>query len=311
MTRKNYAADALRIEAQLQTYEAAHGKLPGVVDPAIRAALIEQIIDSEQRVEYFSRLRARDLDASSTDPSSPGVDPLKASILQARAGDYDEAVWLIFLFVHFGKHSSAGWRYVRDVYGRLGGGDTWNWKQISADPTSFRFWLDEHQEALKAGPGPRGFSNHRKYQSLNAWEPRGTGEAVESYADWVLRNANDHKGHFDQYPHLSSTERFASLYTSMADVAQFGRIARFDYLTTLMKLRLVAITVPHSYLVGATGPLRGAQLLLRGEIGEGRALELQTELSTLSDLTGLRPDVLEDAICNWQKTPDHYVRFSG
>lgn len=311
MTRKNYAPDALRIESQLQKYEATRGTLPGVVDSAIRAALIEQIIDSEQRIEYFSRLRARDLDASSTDPSAPGFDPIRASIIRARSGDYDEAVWLIFLFVHFGKHRRAGWRYVRDVYGRLGEGGTWNWEEISADPTSFRFWLDDHQDALTAAPGPRGFSNHRKYESLNAWEPTGTGEAVESYVDWVLSSAENHTGHFDQYAHLSAAERFASLYKSMAAVTRFGRIARFDYLTTLMKLGLVDLEVPHSYLVGATGPLRGAQLLLRGEIGEGRALELQTELRTLSDVTGLRPDVLEDAICNWQKAPDRYVRFSG
>lgn len=311
MTRKNYAADVLRIEAQLRKYESTHRTLPSLVDPAVRIALIEQIIDSEQRIEYFNRLKTRDLDASSTDPGAPGFDPIKASIIHARSGDYDEAVWLVFLFVHFGKHRRAGWRYARDIYGRLGHGGTWNWEQISADPTSFRFWLDDHQDALKLAPGPRGFSNHRKYESLNAWEPTGTGEAFESYVDWVLKDAKDHKGHFDQFSHLSSSERFASLYTSMADVTRFGRIARFDYLTTLMKLGLVDLSAPHSYLVGATGPLRGAQLLLRGQVGQGGALELQNELRELSDLTGLRPDVMEDAICNWQKAPDRYVRFSG
>lgn len=311
MIRKNYRHAAARIHAALQSFEAVYGTLPGIADPARREGLIDQIIDSEQRVAYFARLRSRALDPASTDPATSSFDPLRASVIHANRGAYDEAVWLVFLFVHFGRHRLAGWRYVRDVYGRLGDGGLWDWEAVSSNPIGFRYWLDEHQQELFASPGPRGFSNHRKYESLNAWEPTGTGEAFETYVRWVLSGGGDHAEFFAQFNHLPPAERFDAIYRSMSAVARFGRIARFDYLTTLLKLGLVDLDVPHSYLVGATGPLRGAQLLLRGQIGEGSARVLQDELQNLSVSTGIRGDVLEDAVCNWQKSPDTYQRFSG
>lgn len=311
MIRNNYRHDSERIHAALRTFEATHGALPGIVDPSFRQGLVDQIIDSEQRVTYFARLRSRTLDPSSTDPATSSFDPLRAAIIHANSGAYDEAVWLVFLFVHFGRHRVAGWRYVRDVYGRLGDGGLWDWQAVSSDPVGFRYWLDAHQEDLLAAPGPRGFSNHRKYESLNAWETTGTGEAFESYVRWILSGGGDHAAFFDQFDALAPAERFDALYRSMSAVARFGRIARFDYLTTLLKLGLVDLDVPHSYLVGATGPLRGAQLLLRGTIGEGSARELQIELQKISQSTGIRGDVMEDAVCNWQKSPDTYQRFSG
>lgn len=311
MIRNNYRDDATRIHAALEAFEAAHGVLPGITDPAYRDGLVDQIIDSEQRVEYFAKLRNRTLAPSSTDPATNDFDPLRAAVIHSSNGAYDEAVWLVFLFVHFGRHRVAGWRYVRDVYGRLGEGGPWDWRAVSSDPIGFRYWLDEHQDDLVAAPGPRGFSNHRKYESLNAWEKTGTGEAIETYVQWVLSSGGDHVEHFAQFDALAPIERFDAIYRSMAAVARFGRIARFDYLTTLLKLGLVDLDVPHSYLVGATGPLRGAQLLLRGQIGEGEAKVLQDELQELSMASGIRGDVLEDAVCNWQKSPDAYQRFSG
>ncbi|QLD11664.1 alpha-glutamyl/putrescinyl thymine pyrophosphorylase clade 3 protein [Microbacterium oleivorans] len=311
MIRNNYRRDAERIGAALDAFEAEYGALPGILDPSFREGLIDQIIDSEQRVAYFARLRGRTLDANSADPGSTSFDPLRASIIHAERGNYDEAVWLVFLFVHFGRHRLAGWRYVRDVYGRLGDGRLWDWPSVSADPIGFRYWLDDHQQELLAAPGPRGFSNHRKYESLNAWEKTGTGEAFESYVRWILSGGGDHAAFFAQFDVLDPADRFDALYRSMSAVARFGRIARFDYLTTLLKLELVQLDVPHSYLVGATGPLRGAQLLLRGKVGEGLARDLQRELQVLSQSIGIRGDVMEDAVCNWQKSPDAYQRFSG
>ena len=38
---------------------------------------------------------------------------------------------------------------------------------------------------------------------------------------------------------------------------------------------------------------------------------IAAELAAVGAATGIRPDVFEDAICNWQKHPDRYVRFSG
>lgn len=309
--RGNYAADAVRIGSGLAAYESAHGALVGISDPKARDALIEQFIDSEQRVLYFQRLQSRTLDPNSADPASLEFDPLRAALTHRDAGNFDEAVWLVFLFVHFGKHARAGWRYARDVYGALGQGEPWTWERTAGDPTSFRFWLDDNQSALIAAPGPRGFSNHRKYESLDAWSDAGTGSVVQSYVDWVLSAGGDHVERFSAASTLPPEEAFDELYRSMAEVKRFGRVARFDYLNALRNLNLVDLRPPHSYIVGATGPLRGARLLVNGDITSGDARALQKQLSDLSRETGLTPNVIEDAICNWQKSPTAYVRFSG
>lgn len=309
--RANYAADAGRISAGLDAYETAQGTLPGIASTAARTALIDQIIDSEQRVRYFQRLQERSLDPRSVDPASTAFDPLRAALVHRAAGAYDEAVWLVFLFVHFGKHRRAGWRYVRDVYGRLGDGSLWGWRETAGDPMSFRVWLDEHRADLVAAPGPRGFGNHRKYESLDAWSESGTGAAVESYVDWVLEAGGDHLERFAEIATLSPEEGFDLLYESMRAIRRFGRIARFDYLTTLQRLGLVDISPPHSYLVNATGPLRGARLLITGDPTIGAARSMQQTLLEIGSAAGIKPDVLEDAVCNWQKSPTAYVRFSG
>lgn len=309
--RGNYAADAARIGSELATYERVHGQLVGIADPAARAALIEQIIDSEQRVLYFQRLGQRSLDPSSADPASISFDPLRAALIHRDAGNFDEAVWLVFLFVHFGKHAKAGWRYARDVYGALGQGEGWTWSRTAGDPMGFRFWLDANQSALTAAPGARGFSNHRKYESLDAWSDAGTGTVVQSYVEWVLAANGDHVERFAEATRLSPEDGFDLLYRSMAAVRRFGRVARFDYLNALRNLELVDLRPPHSYIVGATGPLRGARLLVNGDSAIGEARALQAQLAELCRTSSLTPNVIEDAICNWQKSPTKYVKFSG
>ncbi|WP_445996909.1 alpha-glutamyl/putrescinyl thymine pyrophosphorylase clade 3 protein [Okibacterium fritillariae] len=309
--RANYITEAERIAALLEDFEAHNGPLPGISDPGVRGSLIQQIIDSEQRVRYFAVLLERELDPASVDPASPGFDPLRAAIIKQRAGEYDEAIWLVFLYVHFGKHRRAGWRYVREVYGRLGQGGLWNWSNTSNDVTAFRFWLHDNNQELRRQPGPHGFGNHRKYESLNAWAQTGTGSAFESYIDWVHSEGGEHNQRFAPFVSLSPEDRFDALFRSMRDVRRFGRIARFDYLTTLHRLGLLEVVPPHSYLVGATGPLAGATMLLSQNGSHASARELQSSLQNLSSATGISPDVLEDAICNWQKSPAHYIRFSG
>lgn len=313
MVRNNYIDDWRRIDAALTKYAEVTAELPGLSSPELRDALIQQIIDSEQRVLYTDRLLLRDLDPCATDPRLPEFDPLKAAIIHNRAGRFDEAVWLVYMYVHFGKHRRAGWRYIRDTYGAFGSGPTewWTWNRTAEDPASFRYWLHDHQAEYSKEAGPRGFGNHRKYVSLDALGDRGTGAAVESYVEWVLEPGGDHSERFADLKQVSPERTFDTMYKSLSSVIQFGRIARFDYLTMLAKLKLVDVNPPHSYLIGATGPLSGARLLLRGDPTVGNARELQAELANLGREISVSPDVLEDAICNWQKSPTSYVRFSA
>lgn len=311
MTPQNHSMRARQIEKAIDRFEKTVGPLPGLVPEGFRTSFIRQIVDSEQRANYPRVLAARGVDPASADPSTTAFDPLRASIVHNHAGNYDEAAWMIFLFVHFGKHRRAGWRYARDIYGRLGSSPTWDWAAVSSDVTSFRYWLDENQDAIRSAPGPQGFGNHRKYESLNAWEDSGTGAAVESYVDWVLEAGSGHEARFDQVRSLTPQAGFDRLYKSMDVVMRFGRVARFDYLTMLMKIGLLNIAPGHTYLKSATGPLRGASLLVHGDPTSGSPRDLEKRLDEVAGELQITPDVLEDAICNWQKKPETYVRFSG
>lgn len=297
----------------LARYMAEQYPLPGIRSLANRQTFAMQVIDSQRRVEYVAVAAARTRDAGFANPEHAAFDPLKAAMISCRAHNIDEACWLVFLFVHFGRHPKAEWRFAREVYGRLGHQPHWTWAETSANPQQFRDWLRASQDHLLRG-SDRGFGNHRKYQSMDADKPVGTGSAVCTYVNWVTA----YGGHRQLFDHAleqcegDARRTFDWLYRSMGAVASFGRTARFDYLTMLGKLRLAAIEPGKAYLSGATGPLSGARLMLQGSMAvELPATELEARLSGLARYLGVGMQVIEDSLCNWQKSPDKYVYFSG
>jgi hypothetical protein len=291
--------------------------LPGIRHRAHREAFLEQLVESIRRVQYISLIRTRDVSHFRADPSSDLFDPVKAALLRQRQGQIDEAFWLVFLSVYFGKSRRTGWRLARDVYGRLGSRQHWNWAQISRRPRAFRQWLSLHETTLSGGDGiPRQFGNHRKYEALDASSPRGPAAAFESYVRCV-GPPRTHEMLVEEVRRQTGGDprkTFDSLYRSMT-VVSFGRTAKFDYLTMIGKLGLAPIEPGSTYMQGATGPLRGARLLFGGSTPaslepsdlEGWLVELEARLQLGTH--GMQ--VLEDALCNWQKSPRRFVPFRG
>lgn len=289
----------------------ARGALPGISQPQSRAALVEQLVDSARRVQYFEHLLSRPGSPIVTDPTTSAFNPLRAAILCKNAGNRDEAFWLVFLFVHFGKHRRSGWRLIADIYGRLGSGKIWSWDAVSADVDGFRHWLEVNVETIKSLEPSRGFGNHRKYESLDAWSNNGTGAVVASYLEWIADGGHDARIAQITAGALTPGDRFESLYDSVRTVRRFGRTGAFDYCSTIGKLGLVAIEPSSACLAGATGPLKGARLLMC-KSGQTLAPEsLQQVLTPLRAKLGVGFDVLEDALCNWQKSPDAFKPFRG
>lgn len=304
---------AERYNDQLLAIDARTQRLPGIRDAQMREVYIEQLIESIRRIEFVRMIRDRPAHPSRADPSSLIFDPLRAAVFHIKNRNFDEAFWLIFLFVHFGKHSQDGYRLVRDIYGALGG-EPWTWVKITADPTAFRRWLAANENNLRADGVSRRFGNHRKYETLNTNAANGTAAVIESYIAWVL----PHGGH-QQMIQAASTrvgqnpyELFAFLYADMNAVHRFGRLAKFDYLTMLQKLGLASIEPGSAYLNEATGPRRGAKLIfandteanITGKRLDGMLIELDQELNV-----GMQ--VLEDSLCNWQKSPREFISFRG
>ena len=307
-------AEAQRLTTVLQSFARQNRPLPGIRAARRRTAFLEQLAESIHRVEYIAVIRQRDVSSRRSDPSDDLFDPIKAAALKSRQGDHDEACWLTFLSVHFGKNRRSGWRLARDVYGALGRGQFWNWQRTSANPAGFRRWLATNQNRLRRDGVARAFGNHRKYQSLDANSANGTGAAVASYAAWV-RPHGTHAQLFQAAAAAAGHDRrgtFDGLYRSMSAVASFGRTARFDYLTMIGKLGLAPIEPGSTYMTGATGPLAGARLLFAGDARAAiTARQLDGWLVDLEAALGVGMQVLEDSLCNWQKNPERFVPFRG
>jgi alpha-glutamyl/putrescinyl thymine pyrophosphorylase-like protein len=301
---------AQQIERGLLAYDRSRRSLPGIHNATKRNIFLEQILESIHRVKFVTALQGRTISELRSDPSSDLFDPLKAAILHQRRAQMDEAFWMVFFFVHFGKHARGGWRYAREVYGRLGEGGRWDWASTSSNVGAFRAWLDARQSDLKREGVPGGFGNHRKYESLDAYSESGTGTAVESYIHWV-NPPRSHQQLFERAVQEAGGDRrktFDYLYRSMAAVIRFGRTARFDYLSMIGKLGLAPIEPGSTYMKGSTGPAQGARLLFGNQAG---VTDLDRWLVDLDGQLHVGMQVLEDALCNWQKSPDVLKRFRG
>jgi len=260
-----------------------------------------------RRIDFVAVISSRQISSLRADPSSDLFDPIRAAALYRQKGNVDEACWLVFLSVHFGKHLRTGWRLARAIYGGRNSG-VWTWQRVSSDPRAFRRWLAANQTQLKASGM---FGNHRKYQSLDAQKPVGTGAAIESYVRWINPPRN-HAGLFRDAGSATRGDRrqmFDWLYKSMENsVISFSRLSCFDYLTMLGKLNLASIEPGSVYINGATGPYDGGKLLFGGNPSR---MQVGTRLVQLADHLGVGMQVIEDAVCNWQKSPDQFRGYRG
>ena len=178
----------------------------------------------------------------------------------------------------------------------------------SNNPQSYADWIEDRHETF-AGR----FGNHRKYESLKPGS-KGTGAIVRSYVDWIS-DFGSHAAMVAQAQGLArgnARRAFSVLYEQMRAVLRFGRTGRFDYLTMLSKVGLANIEADSTYMNEATGPKRGARLLFDGQIDSNTgARTLETRVAALEQHLGVGMQVMEDAMCNWQKSPNRYVAFRG
>ena len=299
-----------KLNARLLSFSDRERKLPGVKQASHRHVLVEQLIESIRRVKYVAALKKRGVSPLRSDPSSDLFDPLRAAVLHTHAGNVEEAFWLVFLFIHFGKHAKTGWRLIRNVYGALGD-KTWSWKAVSANPKDFCVWIEKNAEALRKAGG--GFGNHRKYESIRPSARRGIGKVVKSYVTWVAP-PRTHRDLFEKalaHCHGDRKKTFEYLYDSM-DVLSFGRTARFDYLAMIGKLGLANVEPGIPHIRGSSGPDKGARLLFGGKTtAAADADDLEQWSTQLGDYLGVGMQVVEDALCNWQKSPSKFKPFRG
>jgi alpha-glutamyl/putrescinyl thymine pyrophosphorylase-like protein len=294
-----------QLDSGLQEFSKKHHKLLGIANAANRNALVLQMIASLRRLDYTRLIKSRDITPHRADPKSDLFEPERAAALLARNGKTDEAIWLIFLATHFGQHGKHGWRLLREVYSGLGGG-VWSWSRVSADPSQFRAWLKQNFKNVKGA-----FGNHRKYETLNPESNSGTSHVIESFVECFQPSPSKWFGDLARLVGNDPHTVFDAAYNSVT-IARFGRLAKFDFLALLGRLDLAAISPGSAYLSGATGPLRGARLLVDGNTNSTTsAADLDAILQELDGILDVGMQVMEDSICNWQKSPNRFVHFRG
>jgi len=302
---------AAHLEHQLKSYRLNGKALPGIPTDAELTALVAQMVDSVARINYIKAIAARDISPRRLDPKDVEMfDPLRAAIHHMRHGNEDEAFWLVFLFVHCGKHLTKGYGLLRMVYGAFNDKFTWTWDRFSKSPKDFSLWLHQHLDEIKEHRQNYSFGNHRKYESLDHLS-----DVLASYADWV-GPTRSHKALLEaarEEVGAAPKDVFDYLYRSMDAVHRFGRTAKFDYLTMVGKIGLADLEPPSAYMVHGTGPVRGARLLFSGAVdNEFFSKRVLDELSIdLEKSLGVGMQVIEDSLCNWQKSPAQYLAFRG
>lgn len=289
--------------------------LPGINNNNSLRTFVSQVFESLKREYYLSFIKRNIQNLDCADPNNKKTfNPLKASVYHYQNGNIDEAYWLIFLSVHFGRHRNSEWHYVREVYKGVDSNYFWTWDHTSNNINDFRSWLNHQIKQIKPTGSRYGFGNHRKYETLDAMSPTGTGAVIESYISWIGPN-HDHQEFYKKAINscnFDPEKSFDFLYSSMEKVTRFGRTARFDYLSLIDYLGILSIRPPKAYLDGATGPLMGAKLLFLGDKkARISTTELEAWINDIDKDLNLGKRVLEDALCNWQKSPDQFKKFRG
>ncbi|MFT9382595.1 hypothetical protein [Gluconobacter sp. P5B12] len=294
-----------RLVAGLTGAKADQG-LQGLPDIQTIETLAMQFVASLRREKYYRLVQRSPISPARADPNNLSFDAERAVAFHIQQGNIDEAGWLIFLMTHFARRPDSGWRRLQDVYGMLGAG-LWDWHSVTANPAAFNQWLTHNWMHVGGA-----FGNHRKYESLRPDANRPMQRTVAEYLAWI--GPGGHATFFaaaviaaGNNPHTI----FDYLYQRMR-ICSFGRLAKFDYLALIGRYGLAPIEAGSAYLDGATGPGNGARLLMDGRPDSRRSNgEVQQKLDVLDAHLKVGMTVMEDALCNWQKSPKKFVHFLG
>ena len=293
----------------LANQPAEHIQMVGLNSDERKSVFAAQLTDSVRRIEYLNSVAARSNSPNLHMPYSGSFEPFGGATVLHKTGQIDDAYWLVYLATHFGKHKDDRWNLTEDFYGRFGEGGVWNWATAIQDPLGISNWLEERHPHVTSAGRSRKFGNHRKFETLKPG-PKGTGHALASYIDWIGQYGShvnliaDAQQKVGQNPQ----EVFAHLYKELDQVSKLGRLGKFDLLCNWSNLLIAPIFPDKAYIKGSTGPDDGARLMFGG----GLSLDdLDTASVQLSEHLDVSPQVIEDALCNWQKSRSKYIYFRG
>lgn len=280
--------------------------LAGINNSAALGAVATQFIASLRREDYYRRVQDKAVASEKANPNSGRFDAERAVAYHLQQGSIEEAAWLVFLMTHFARPADSGWLRLQQIYGALGS-TVWDWATVREDPDAMSEWLSKNWTKIGGK-----FGNHRKYESLRPDADRSFSTVLKSYLNWI--GPDGHERFFSAVVKDTGNDPstiFDALYKDLA-VTSFGRLAKFDYLSLIGRYGIAPIKAGSAYLAGATGPAAGARLLFLGSrTAHGSVDQLQAWLDELDSSLHVGMIVMEDALCNWQKSPEVFVHYKG
>lgn len=259
--------------------------------------LAEQTYDSIRRIEIYKVYKTKAEKAAKNKFSL--LTTFTPFILAQRPDiTLQDRYWVLYLATYFGKSSKSKWELFKRA--AFNGDNFICFNSILQDPQLYFSYLSSFDFFENCS-----YSNHRKFTPKNLAKENGLFKSMRYFIDNIGTFAVDYKREFHE------------LYLLSQKIPSFARLAAFDYATTLVKCGLNIGEPKSMYVSGSTGPLRGLKLMLElsqndtANTSPYRLSENLMEWFTKHTNIFMAAQVLEDAICNWQKNPARYIKYFG
>lgn len=262
-------------------------------------ALSFQTYDSIRRIEVYKTYKKRAEYADSKNlPYHFNTNPLV--LAQRPSISKLSKLWFLYLATYFGKSRASNWvLFKRSAFSESM--ELILVEEILRNRNLYFTELQKNDFFLGSQ-----FSNHRKYSKKSLLGDKGFIHSANYFLDQI--------GQFN----FSESTNFDIAYNRAQKIPLFGRMASFDYICSLCKCNLQVDQPTSMYLKYSTGPQSGFKYLLKlyGLESPDKEVVIQTGdeiLEWFRENTEiyLVAQVLEDAICNWQKEPQAQIRYFG
>ena len=272
--------------------------LTGKIDSNKLNILAKQTFDSIRRIQIYETYKIKALQASQE--KRPFIYTSNPFVLAQRPDlNFENRAWIIYLATYFGKSNKSKWTlFNRSVFRK--DQSIIKFDQIQSDLDGYFKYLysfDFFQDCT--------YSNHRKYTAKKLLGSKGLFRSMEYFVN-----------NFELYSSEDEME-FHEMYLLSQKIPNFGRLGGFDFTSSLVKCKFNVKEPKSMYADHSTGPLQALELLLK-LTNNNSSLASQKQLSwdlmewflkkSKIFMTG---QVLEDAICNWQKDTRKYIRYTG
>jgi hypothetical protein len=260
--------------------------------------LAKQTFDSIRRIQIYKVYKIKAQQAVKDD--KPFMYTSNPFVLAQRMDlNLQNRVWVLYLATYFGKSNKSKWSLFNRAVFRKDQAII-KFDEVNEDLDNYFKYLSSFDFFLDCD-----YSNHRKFTAKKLLGEKGLFRSIEYFTKNIELYSSENEMEFHE------------MYLLAKKIPGFGRLASFDFTSSLVKCGFNVKEPKSMYADHSTGPLAGLKLLLRLTDNNFSYVSQKKLSSELMDWFSINSNifmtgqVLEDAICNWQKDTRKYVRYTG